>query len=227
VCLPCYFEVLSGTTTRLLHKITLARVMRAIIVNCMSSIRLFILSSFAELGPMHGHRLRLEAELEHVHLWTDISVGAVYGAMNRLVAEGLLRKLKSERKGKRPPRQLYEITEEGQRELAVLRKAGLSEVWFKYDPFDLALTRTDPDTVDMLPSVLAERLDKVRALLTKSKRINEQARDSITLAEEWAVRHTQYRLEAEIAYLTDLLAAASKIVADKRKPHPRKLVPGR
>ena len=55
----------------------------------MSSIRLFILSSFDELGPMHGHRLRLEAERKHVHLWTDISVGAVYGAMKRLAAEGL------------------------------------------------------------------------------------------------------------------------------------------
>ena len=47
----------------------------------MSSIRLFILSSFAELGPMHGHRLRLVAERNHVTLWTDITVGAVYGAI--------------------------------------------------------------------------------------------------------------------------------------------------
>lgn len=56
----------------------------------MSSIRLFILSSFAELGPMHGHRLRLTAEHNRVHLWTDITVGAVYGAMKRLALEGLL-----------------------------------------------------------------------------------------------------------------------------------------
>jgi DNA-binding PadR family transcriptional regulator len=193
----------------------------------MSSIRLFILSSFAELGPMHGHRLRLEAELEHVHLWTDISVGAVYGAMNRLASEGLLRKVKSERKGNRPTRQLYEITEEGRMALATLRREGLSEVWFKYDPFDLALTRTDPELLGTLPAVLAERLEKVRALLAESKRINDEARDYITLAEEWAVRHSEYRLEAEIVYLTDLLKAADHIVADKRKPRPRKLVPGR
>ena len=57
----------------------------------MSSIRLFILSSFAEHGPMHGHLLRLVAERMRVPLWTDISVGAVYGAMKRLAAEGLLR----------------------------------------------------------------------------------------------------------------------------------------
>jgi DNA-binding PadR family transcriptional regulator len=193
----------------------------------MSSIRLFILSSFADLGPMHGHRLRLEAELEHVHLWTDISVGAVYGAMNRLASEGLLRKVKSERKGKRPTRQLYEITEEGRTALAALRREGLSEVWFKYDPFDLALTRTDPELVDTLPSVLNERLEKVRVLLAETKRINEEAHDYITLAEEWAVRHSEYRLEAEVAYLVDLVNAANDIVADKRKPRLRKLVPGR
>src|SRR3954471_17939403 len=109
----------------------------------MSSIRLFILSSFAELGPMHGHRLRLVAEQNHVHLWTDITVGAVYGAMKRLAAEGLLREAGQEREGNRPTRQLYEITEEGLAALASLRRAGLSDVWFKYDPFDLALTRLD------------------------------------------------------------------------------------
>ena len=193
----------------------------------MSSIRLFILSSFAELGPMHGHRLRLEAELEHVHLWTDISVGAVYGAMGRLASEGLLRETALEREGKRPPRQLFEITDAGRQALAALRREGLSEVWFKYDPFDVALTRTDPETLETLPVVLGERLEKVRALLAQSRSINEDARDYITLAEEWAVRHTEYRLEAEVVYLSDLLNAANKIVADKRNPRPRKLVPKR
>ncbi|MBC8136869.1 MAG: PadR family transcriptional regulator [Fibrella sp.] len=189
----------------------------------MSSIRLFILSSFAELGPMHGHRLRLEAEHTHVHLWTDISVGAVYGAMKRLAAEGLLRESGREREGNRPTRQLYEITEEGQLALATLRKEGLRDVWFKYDPFDLALTRTDHESLDTLPSVVAERLEKVRALLAESRRINEAAREYVSLAKQWALRHTEYRLEAEIAYLSDLLNATSGIVADERDPPPRKI----
>lgn len=191
----------------------------------MSSIRLFILSSFAELGPMHGHRLRLEAERNRVHLWTDISVGAVYGAMKRLAAEGLLRESGREREGNRPTRQVYEITEAGHHALAELRREGLRDVWFKSDPFDLALTRTDPGTLDTLPSVLAERLDTVRALLAESKRVNEGAREYIGLAKQWALRHTEYRLEAEVAYLTDLLTAATDIVADERNPRPRKPKP--
>ena len=117
----------------------------------MSSIRLFILSSFAEHGPMHGHLLRLVAERMRVPLWTDISVGAVYGAMKRLAAEGLLREAGREQEGNRPTRQLYEITEEGRRALAALRREGLREVWFKFDPFDLALTRMDRDALETLP----------------------------------------------------------------------------
>lgn len=188
----------------------------------MSSIRLFILSSFADLGAMHGHRLRLEAEHNRVHLWTDVSVGAVYAAMKRLAAEGLLREAGREREGNRPTRQIYEITEEGRLALAALRREGLSEVWFKYDPFDLALTRTDPDSIKALPSVLSERLDKVRALLAESKRINEAAREHVGVAKQWALRHTEHRLEAEVAYLTDLLSAVDDIVADERGSRPRK-----
>ncbi len=188
----------------------------------MSSIRLFILSSFAELGPMHGHRLRLTAEHNRVHLWTDITVGAVYGAMKRLAAEGLLREAGREREGNRPTRQLYEITDEGRLALAAFQHAGLSEVVFKFDPFDLALTRLDPETLDTVPSVLVTRLEDMQKLLAQSKRINADVRDHVGLGKQWALTHFEYRLEAEVAYLIDLLAAAEDIVSDERNPRPRK-----
>ena len=172
---------------------------------------------------MHGHRLRLTAEHYRVHLWTDITVGAVYGAMKRLASEGLLRESGREREGNRPTRQLYEITDAGREALAALQQAGLSEVVFKFDPLDLALTRLNPETLDALPSVLTERLEKVRGMLAESRRVNEEARDYIGTAKQWALRHTEHRLEAEAAYLTDLLAAAPDIVADERHPRPRKL----
>jgi DNA-binding PadR family transcriptional regulator len=186
----------------------------------MSSIRLFILSSFDQLGPMHGHRLRIEAERRHVHFWTDITVGAVYGAMKRLEAEGLLREAGQEQVGNRPQRQLYEITEAGRLALKELRREGLSEIWFKYDPFDLALTRTDRNELDRLPSVLAARLAKVQALLDERRRHNEDVSSHFSLAKEWALRHSIYRLEAELAYLTDLLNVVDDIVADEQKPRP-------
>ncbi len=175
---------------------------------------------------MHGHKLRLVAEQKRVPLWTDISVGAVYGAMKRLASEGLLRESGRERAGNRPTRQLYEITEEGRETLTALQRAGLSEVVFKFDPFDLALTGLNPETLDMLPAVLAERLEKVQEMLAESRRINKEVQEYIGLAKQWALSHFEYRLEAEAAYLTDLLAAAPDIVADERHPRPRKVKPG-
>ncbi len=186
----------------------------------MSSIRLFILASFAEHGPMHGHRLRLEAERNRVPLWTDITVGAVYGAMKRLAAEGLLREAGREREGNRPTRQLYEITDAGQEALAVLRREGLSEIWFKFDPFDLALTRADGDVLEELPSLLTARLADMQALLAEKRRLSAGARAHVSLAKQWVLRHAEYRLEAEVAYLTDLLAEAGALVAEKQEAPP-------
>ena len=189
----------------------------------MSSIRLFILSSFDEFGPMHGHLLRLLAEKMKVPLWTDISVGAVYGAMKRLASEGLLREAGREQEGNRPTRQVYEITDAGRSALKDLRREGLSEVWFKPDPFDLALTRMDPKTVKTLPAVIAERLRNVRASLAESRRIYAELPSHIGLAKQWALRHTQYRLEAEANYLADLLNVSKDIAAEKPMPfHPHK-----
>ena len=63
----------------------------------MSSVRLYILGALAEEGPMHGHQLRLLAEQERVHYWTDISVGSLYGVIKRLSTEGLITELRLER----------------------------------------------------------------------------------------------------------------------------------
>ena len=183
----------------------------------MSSIRLFVLSVVAEFGPVHGHLIRQFAERMQAPLWTDISVGAIYGAINRLASEGLLRETKQERAGNRPTRQLYEITEEGRRALDELRREGLSEVWFKSDPFDLALTRMDKRTLKQFPAIIARRLETVRALLAESRKVTEEVRERVGLAKLWALRHREYRLEAEVAYLTDLLKVAGDIAADRTK----------
>jgi DNA-binding PadR family transcriptional regulator len=188
----------------------------------MSSIRLFVLSSFAEFGPMHGHLLRSIAEKMQVPLWTDISVGAVYGAMKRLAGEGLLREQRSEREGNRPTRQIYEITDEGRRVLDELRREGLRDVWFKPDPFDLALTRMDAKTQKQFPALIAERLKTVRAMLDARKQVSERVRGQVTPSKQWAMRHGEIRLEAEVAYLSELLKDAKRIVSEDRAAHTKK-----
>ncbi len=188
----------------------------------MSSIRLFVLSSFAEFGPMHGHLLRSIAEKMQVPLWTDISVGAVYGAMKRLAGEGLLSEQRSEREGNRPTRQIYEITDEGRRVLDELRREGLRDVWFKPDPFDLALTRMDAKTQKQFPALIAERLKTVRAMLAERKRVSESIKAHVAPSKRWAMRHGETRLEAEVAYLSELLKDAKSIVSEDRAAHLKK-----
>ncbi|MGG7509793.1 PadR family transcriptional regulator [Plantibacter sp. YIM 135249] len=181
----------------------------------MSSIRLFILASFAEHGEMHGHQMRREAERNYVDLWTDITVGAVYGALKRLVTEGLLEEVEREHIGNRPARQTYRLSDAGREALAEARTHAMSDIWFKFDPFDLGLTRVAPDDIERLPELLQARLAALRELLEETRTVNENARSHITLTERWALDHTEHRLQSEVEWLGRLLDAAPEIVAEE------------
>src|SRR5258706_14966243 len=113
---------------------------------------------------MHGHQLRLLADEEHVTLWTDFTVGSVYGAIKRLAAEGLIDEVRVERAGNYPERQVYGISAAGSRALATLRFNGLREVSIKPDPFDLALTRLDPGKLNDLATVIQDRILALQSL---------------------------------------------------------------
>ena len=181
----------------------------------MSSIRLFILDAFERLGEMHGHQLRLYAEREHVALWTDISVGALYGALKRLVADELLATVRTEREGHFPERSVYAITDVGRQTLVSLRAEGLHQVGMKPDPFDLAMTRLDPARLGEFGQAIESRLTTLRAMLTDRVGLSARARPHLTLAEIHALGHREHQLRAEIAWHETLLAEAPAIVADE------------
>jgi len=181
-----------------------------------SSIRLYILDGLARRGEMHGHQLRLLGEQEHVHLWTDFSVGALYGALKRLATEGLLAEVRVEREGSYPERQVYGITPAGREVLDGLHRQHLEQVAFRPDPFDLALSRPDPTRLDELPGALEVRLAALRALLEDTERQNERARPYLSLGETHALLHREHRLRAEIAWHTDLVSALPAVIADER-----------
>ncbi|MGA5453168.1 PadR family transcriptional regulator [Streptomyces umbrinus] len=188
----------------------------------MSSIRLFILDTFARNGEMHGHRVRLQAEREHLHLWTDVSVGSLYQAIKRLLAEGLLEEVRTEKEGNLPERQVYGITGEGRLRLKELQSESLRHIWMKPDPFDLALTRLDPEKLDELHTVITSRLDELAAMLSDTEALNANAIDGgyLTVSEALAVNHSAHRLRAEIAWLQEVLDAVPVIVTDERTRQP-------
>ncbi|MBC7724824.1 MAG: PadR family transcriptional regulator [Burkholderiaceae bacterium] len=181
----------------------------------MSSIRLFILGSLEAHGSMHGHQLRLLAEEEHIDLWTDFTVGAVYGAIKRLATEGLISGVRVEREGNRPERQVFRITAEGAVALAQIREQALRETVVRADPFDLALARLDPLRLDSLAEAVTGRIESLKFALADSEHHAALADQYLTIAERIVMRHTAARLAAEITWHEQLLVAVPEIVADE------------
>ncbi|NUW42597.1 PadR family transcriptional regulator [Nonomuraea rhodomycinica] len=182
----------------------------------MSSIRVFILGALSERGPMHGHQLRLLAEEEHLDLWTDITIGGLYGAIKRLAAEGLIGEVRTERVGSYPQRQVWRITDAGSRTLSSLRLSGLREIVLKPDPFDLVLTRLDPDHLDDLPPVIEARIASLEAMLTDYEAHARSIARHLTLAESLAMRHRVARLRAEVTWHRELASRLPELVAEER-----------
>lgn len=69
--------------------------------------RLMILGLLSERGPMHGHQIRRTSELTNAEAWGGITVGAMYAELRRLVAQDLIRPLRTEQMGRRPARTVY------------------------------------------------------------------------------------------------------------------------
>lgn len=178
----------------------------------MSSIRVFILGALVERGPMHGHQLRLLAEKEHVHMWTDFRVGAIYGALKRLLVEELVEPVRTEREGARPERQIVQVTEAGRIALDHLRLETLTDFTLKPDPFDLALARVGKDLVGELPGILRDRRTAVAAALEHHTTRLEHVHQYLNVTEQHVMEHQTYRLHAELDWLDSLLAALPEIL---------------
>jgi DNA-binding PadR family transcriptional regulator len=181
----------------------------------MSSIRVFVLGALAERGPMHGHQLRLLAEQEHVHMWTDFHVGGIYGALKRLLAEGLVDAVRTEREGARPERQIVEITDAGRSALDRLRLETITDFSLRPDPFDLAFARVGKELVHELPALLAERRATVAAAAREHAERLEHVDQYLSIAEQHVMRHQTHRLDAELAWLDTVLADLPAIVHDE------------
>lgn len=181
----------------------------------MSSIRIFILDALANNGPMHGHQLRLLAEKEHVQEWTDISVGALYGAMKRLAVEELIDEVRQEREGAYPERQIYAITDAGRLSLGIMRQDALREIVIRTDPFDLAVSRLDRDKLGDLDGLLSARLVALRASLDQSIAHTASIERYLTLVEKIVMQHRVERIRAEITWLESLYSQLPEIIADE------------
>ncbi len=182
----------------------------------MSSIRIFILGSLVERGPMHGHAMRALAEEEHIDEWADFGVGAIYGAIKRMTADELIEVIRTEREGNYPERQVYAVTDAGLAELDELRRSALETIVLRPDPVDLALARLDDASLDDLAATLGVRLAELRARLEREDTHVARIAKYLSLMEQQVMRHDRHRLRAEIAWHEELLENLPAIAADER-----------
>ncbi len=157
---------------------------------------------------MHGHRIGHALQLDQVELWTEIKPGSLYGALHRLAVEGAVEVVGIEREGNLPARTVYAITEAGRAELTKQVRAALNDARSRPDPVDLALqhaaAHVDPAELTTLVAgrraAFAERLATMTAL-------RGRAADHLTGLEPVIFQHTLARLETEVAWHDELLAA--------------------
>jgi DNA-binding PadR family transcriptional regulator len=180
-----------------------------------SSIRLYILDALVVEGPMHGHQLRLLAEKEHVQEWTDFSVGALYGALKRLAADGLIEEIRSEREGAYPERVVYAITDAGRVALGVEKLNALREVVVRADPFVLAVSRLDRNRLDQLDETIAARIARLKAMVAETEAHNASIEQYLTFTEKFVVSHKLALLKAEVEWHEELYRNLPQIIADE------------
>jgi DNA-binding PadR family transcriptional regulator len=168
----------------------------------MNMSRLMILGLLAERGPMHGHQIRRTAELTNAAVWGGITGGALYAELRKLDGEGLIRVAREEQVGRRPARTVYQITEEGRRELVVQRDAALESVFGSADPVSVVLLfAAGPDGPELAERLAARRrrvAGQLEAMAGERERLTGQGvLPPLAVA---AFRRGELRLEAELRW---------------------------
>lgn len=151
---------------------------------------------------MHGHRIRREAEDKNVESWGGVSVGALYRELHHMARDGLIEEVRSEQVGGRPERTIYAVTEDGRRELEILRERAMADFQRRPDTLGVALLFGGSAPAEELPGQLWSRRQAIDNLLKslRSKRarlIQARCLNDRALA---VFRRSELFLEAELSW---------------------------
>jgi DNA-binding PadR family transcriptional regulator len=127
--------------------------------------RAMVLGLVRWLQPVHGYDVLREATRWGGREWARLAPGSVYHALRTLTQEGALEVVRTERRGSRPPRTTYRLTDRGHRELAT----ALEELWREADQ------QPDTLTVGLALLPLLSRSHAVRLLRDRAEALAERA----------------------------------------------------
>jgi DNA-binding PadR family transcriptional regulator len=168
-------------------------------------VRLLILGLLTG-GPLHGHQIRRAAEQSGIEQWGGVKVGALYGMLHRLEAEGLVEPVRIEQEGRRPQRTVYAITAEGRAELDIHRDRALTQPVLHSTTVEAALKWSG----GLDRNALRERLSRRRSALAGALTDLVASRDlylqegKLPASAVAGYRRTELHLEAELAWQDEL-----------------------
>ena len=182
--------------------------------------RLLILGALDRHGPRHGHRIRRDAEQANVAAWGGVSVGALYRELRELDGEGLIEAMRTETEGNRPARTIYRISDEGKRELSILREQALAQPRPGPDAVAVALAfggiGENGDALPLLRSRREVLQREVEGIVAERERL---VAEGILGAVDVAVfRRGELLRAAEIAWLDETLSALDAETRRRVKP---------
>jgi DNA-binding PadR family transcriptional regulator len=184
----------------------------------MRTTQIFVLGMLARSGPMHGHQLRRQAELERAEFWGKVKVSSLYAALHRMEHEGLVEAIERQQEGRFPARTVYAITAEGWRELAAQREACFCDTQIEPDPFDVALSFSEDLDAEYLRSVVEGRLVALTAFAENMERWERQVQPFLTPLNVAVFRHFKLRVQADVQWHQEFLDLLPGVLARSETP---------
>lgn len=132
------------------------------------SYQLLLLGLLAE-QPRHGYEIKQHFEEGTFAEYVKVSGGGLYYNLHKLVKDGYVAEQTIEREGSYPERYIYEITEEGKKQLYRLVGETLGDIKGRkfFDPLDAALLFGTVLPKDAVLIRLQRHLDRMKAKLVE------------------------------------------------------------
>ncbi len=158
-------------------------------------------------ASMHGYQL-VEFIERYLSTCTDLKKPTAYLALERLSRQGWVEEHEV-REGKRPPRRVYTITEEGEAEFRRLLALNLSAYTPSKFPQDIGLAFADALPPDQVVELLKQRREALEAELGAARKVPEHPGTLQILVE-----HSIIHLESELGWLDTVIERFSQLASE-------------